>query len=142
MQRWVFYSSKTGTTQRLMQQAGLPGLRLPLDAQASVPQVNAPFVLVTPTFGDAQGQGAVPKAVIRFLNVASNRQWLRAVVACGDRNFGPHFASAGDVIARKCGVPLLLRIEGAGGSADWQRLQAIDQHLAHTPNFSRMDVLQ
>ena len=140
--RWVFYSSKTGNTKRLLDSAGLAALRLPQAPEAVVPCVDAPFVLVTPTFGDAQGKGAVPKAVIRFLNVASNRQWLRAVVACGDRNFGQNFASAGDVIAHKCAVPLLLRIEGAGASGDWQRLQAIDQHLSRFPNFSRMDELQ
>lgn len=142
MLRWVFYSSKTTNTQRLMAHAGLQGLRLPQAPDAPAPLAQGPFVLVTPTFGDAQGKGAVPKPVIRFLNVASNRQWLRAVVACGDRNFGAQFASAGDVIARKCGVPLLLRIEGAGSAADWQRLQTVDQHLVHTPNFSRMDDLQ
>ena len=140
--QWVFYSSKTGNTQRLMERAGLDALRLPQAADAQLPCVEAPFVLVTPTFGDAQGKGAVPKPVIRFLNVASNRQWLRAVVACGDRNFGAQFASAGDVIARKCAVPLLLRIEGTGTQADWQRLQAIDLHLSRSPNFSRMDELQ
>ncbi|MBF6630370.1 MAG: class Ib ribonucleoside-diphosphate reductase assembly flavoprotein NrdI [Comamonas sp.] len=132
MTAWVYYSSKTGNTARLMQQAGLRALRIPTQVDAPMPEITQPFVLVTPSFGDSSGKGAVPKAVIRFLNAPERRQWLRAVVACGDRNFGTGFAQAGDVIARKCQVPLLHRVEMAGVSSDWARLQAIDQTLSST----------
>ena len=145
MTRWVYFSSKTGKTERLLHSAGLAGLRLPCAADAPVPEVHAPFVLLTPSFGDTDGKGDVPKAVIRFLNNPDNRQWLRAVVACGDRNFGAAFARAGDVLARKCQVPLLHRVEREGTASDWQRLQAIDAHLnAHLahPHPFRMDKLQ
>lgn len=130
MAAWVYYSSKTGNTARLMQQAGLSAQRIPCEVDAAMPEIASPFVLVTPSFGDSTGRGAVPKAVIRFLNAPERRQWLRAVVACGDRNFGTSFAQAGDVIARKCQVPLLLRVEMAGTSRDWARLQAIDHTLS------------
>ena len=126
---WVYYSSKTGNTARLLQQAGLQGLRIPRTAEEMQPVIAEPFVLLTPSFGDAQGRGAVPKAVIRFLNAPERRHWLRAVVACGDRNFGVAFAQAGDVIARKCDVPLLLRVEMAGTPTDWERLRHIDQYF-------------
>lgn len=128
---WVFYSSKTGNTARLLHNAGLEGLRLPQAPDVAVPQVHAPFILLTPSFGDGHGKGDVPKAVIRFLNQPGNRQWLRAVVGCGDRNFGSNFARAAQLVAHKCQVPLLLRIEGAGTAADWQRLQVIDAHFSH-----------
>lgn len=104
-----------------------------------MPAIAGPFILVTPSFGDAEGKGAVPKAVIRFLNAPERRQWLRAVVACGDRNFGITFAQAGDVIARKCQVPLLHRIEMAGTSADWLRLQHIDQNFPFNPIHNVLD---
>ena len=104
-----------------------------------MPTITAPFILITPSFGDAQGKGAVPKAVIRFLNAPERRQWLRGVVACGDRNFGASFAQAGDVIARKCQVPLLHRAEMAGTSADWLRLQYIDQNFPFTPTLNVLD---
>lgn len=139
MALWVFYSSKTGNTARLLRNAGLAGLRIPSTVDAPMPDVNAPFILLTPSFGDAQGQGAVPKAVIRFLNAPQRRQWLRAVVACGDRNFGAAFAQAGDVIARKCQVPLLHRVEMAGTASDWQRLQTIEQHFPLISNPSLTD---
>lgn len=127
MAAWVFYSSKSGNTAKLMERAGLNALRIPTLPDAQMPQITQPFVLVTPSFGDSTGKGAVPKAVIRFLNAPERRQWLRAVVACGDRNFGTSFAQAGDVIARKCQVPLLHRVEMSGLPSDWARLQAIDQ---------------
>jgi len=136
MSRWVYYSSKTGTTASLLRKAGLDGLRLPSAPDTPTPEVHAPFILLTPSFGDAYGKGSVPRAVIHFLNNPLNRQWLRAVVACGDRNFSSHFASAGDVIASKCQVPLLLRIERAGTATDCARLRAIDAHFCTTPHFS------
>lgn len=139
MAGWIFYSSKSGNTARLLENAGLTGLRIPTGIDDAMPEVRAPFILVTPSFGDGTGKGAVPKAVIRFLNAPERREWLRAVVACGDRNFGLGFAQAGDVIARKCQVPLLCRVEMAGTRADWQRLQAIDRHFTLHSNFSVMD---
>lgn len=126
--RWIYYSSTTGNTARLLANAGLSGLRIPRNPDEAMPAVDAPFILLTPSFGDATGKGAVPKAVIRFLNAPERRQWLRAVVGCGDRNFGTAFAQAGEVIARKCHVPLLHRVEMAGTSSDWLRLQTIEQH--------------
>lgn len=130
MARWVFYSSKTGNTARLLSNAGLDGLRIPKTAEELQPDITEPFVLLTPSFGDASGKGAVPKAVIRFLNDPQHRQWLRGVVACGDRNFGAAFAQAGDVIARKCQVPLLLRVEMAGTPSDWLQLRKLDHHFS------------
>lgn len=146
MPRWVYFSSKTGTTERLMHSAGLDALRLPLAADAPIPHVHGPFLLVTPSFGDGQGKGDVPKAVIRFLNHPDNRQWIRGVVGCGDRNFGATFARAATVIAGKCQVPLLHRVERAGTALDWQRLRDIDAqfaaHLHRTHPLSCHDALQ
>ena len=123
----------------MLKNAGLTGDRIPNAVDAAMPDIDEPFILLTPSFGDAAGKGAVPKPVIRFLNAPERRQWLRAVVACGDRNFGVAFAQAGDVIARKCQVPLLHRVEMAGTDSDWQRLQYIEQHFPLTPNLSVMD---
>lgn len=123
----------------MLKNAGLTGDRIPNAVDAAMPDIDEPFILLTPSFGDAAGKGAVPKPVIRFLNAPERRQWLRAVVACGDRNFGVAFAQAGDVIARKCQVPLLHRVEMAGTASDWQRLQYIEQHFPLTSNLSVMD---
>lgn len=126
---WIFYSTKTGNTARLLESSGLSGLRIPKVNEDPLPLVDQPFVLVTPSFGDATGKGAVPKAVIRFLNDPMQRQWLRGVIGCGDRNFGSNFAQAGEIIARKCNVPLLHRVEMSGTASDWVRLQDIDREF-------------
>lgn len=87
-----------------------------------MPIPRASFVLITPTYADGQGRGAVPKQVIRFLNDPDTRHHLRGVIAAGNRNFGATFALAGDVVAQKCGVPVLYRFELAGTETDIARV--------------------
>ena len=84
--------------------------------------VDEPYVLITPTYGGGQGRGhekgAVPKQVIRFLNDEENRKHLRGVISAGNTNFGAGYGLAGDIIARKCGVPHLYRFELFGTPDD------------------------
>ncbi|SIN83985.1 class Ib ribonucleoside-diphosphate reductase assembly flavoprotein NrdI [Vannielia litorea] len=125
----VYFSSGSGNTARLVEKLGLPATRLPLSAAAPVPLVTEPFVLVTPTYADGEGRGAVAKPVIAFLNLAANRALLRGVIAGGNRNFGATFALAGEVIATKCNVPLLYRFELAGTETDIARIRSgLDQY--------------
>ncbi|MFY1706578.1 class Ib ribonucleoside-diphosphate reductase assembly flavoprotein NrdI [Tritonibacter scottomollicae] len=118
----VFFSSRSGNTARLVERLGLEALRLP--QAGPPPELDAPFVLVSPTFADGEGRGAVPKPVIRLLNNTRNRALLRGVIAGGNRNFGATFALAGEVIARKCSVPVLYRFELAGTETDITRIRA------------------
>ncbi|MEN1205669.1 class Ib ribonucleoside-diphosphate reductase assembly flavoprotein NrdI, partial [Pseudomonas aeruginosa] len=67
--------------------------------------------------------GAVPRQVIRFLNDEYNRALLRGVIASGNRNFGEAYGRAGDVIARKCGVPWLYRFELMGTQSDIENVR-------------------
>ena len=67
--------------------------------------------------------GAVPRQVIRFLNDEHNRALLRGVIASGNRNFGEAYGRAGDVIARKCGVPWLYRFELMGTQSDIENVR-------------------
>lgn len=116
--RLAYYSSATGNTARFVEKLGLPATRI---APGAPPAMDRPFVLLTPTFADGEGRGAVPKPVIRFLNIAQNRAHIVGVIAGGNRNFGKTFALAGDVIAAKCGVPCLYRFELAGTAGDVER---------------------
>jgi protein involved in ribonucleotide reduction len=119
----VYFSSRSGNTARFVERLGLPALRLPLEPEAPPPVVEAPFVLICPTFADGEGRGAVARPVIRFLNLAANRALLAGVIASGNRNFGQTFALAGDVIAKKCNVPVLYRFELAGTETDLARVR-------------------
>ena len=64
----VYYSSASGNTERFMHKLGLPAMRIPVDESAPMPEPDAPFVLISPTYADGEGHGAVARQVIRFLN--------------------------------------------------------------------------
>jgi protein involved in ribonucleotide reduction len=119
----VYYSSATGNTARLVAALGIDAMRIPIRPSDPMPAPARPFVLVCPTFADGAGRGAVPKQVIRFLNEPSRRALLRGVIGAGNRNFGATFALSGDVIAKKCNVPVLTRFELAGTDLDIARIR-------------------
>lgn len=114
----AYYSTSSGNTRRFVERLGIPALCITPGAR-----IDRPFVLITPTYADNVGRGAVPKPVIHFLNAPENRALLRGVIAGGNRNFGQFFACAGKVIAAKCGVPELYRFELAGTAEDTDRVR-------------------
>ena len=120
----VYFSSVSENTHRFVQKLGVPATRIPLHGRI---QVDEPYVLVLPTYGggrrnpniaDIEAGGYVPKQVIAFLNNEHNRALLRGVIAAGNTNFGAEFGYAGNVVARKCGVPYLYRFELMGTDED------------------------
>ncbi len=110
----VYFSSASLNTHRFVEKLGLRSLRIPLSNSEQRLRVSENYILISPTFAGANGSGAVPKQVIRFLNDEKNRSHLRGVIASGSRNFGRYFGFAGNVIAEKCGVPLLYKFELMG----------------------------
>ncbi|WP_434289688.1 class Ib ribonucleoside-diphosphate reductase assembly flavoprotein NrdI [Celeribacter sp. SCSIO 80788] len=120
----VYYSSTSGNTMRFVERLGLPAKRIPISPKDSGPTIDRPFVLICPTYADGEGRGAIPKQVIRLLNDADKRAFLKGVIGTGNRNFGSLYAMSGDVIARKCNVPLLYKFELAGFDNDIARVRA------------------
>lgn len=125
--RLVYFSSVSENTHRFVQKLQLPATRIPLHGRIEVDQ---PYVLVLPTYGGGRQTpclnegGYVPKQVIAFLNNEHNRSLLRGVIAAGNTNFGAEFGYAGDVVARKCGVPYLYRFELMGTDEDVQAVRS------------------
>ena len=117
----IAYDSKTGNVRRFIEKLKLPAVRIE-ESMA----IDEPFVLVTPTYGGGAGRGvekgAVPKQVIRFLNEERNRRNIRGVISAGNTNFGDAFCLAGDIVARKCAVPHLYRLEVFGTPDDVERV--------------------
>lgn len=111
----VYFSSRSENTHRFVGKLGLRATRIP---PAGPVAVRAPYVLIVPTYCGDGGRGAVPKAVIRFLNDPDNRSFIRGVIAAGNSNFGETYGLAGDVISKKCGVPYLYRFELLGTEED------------------------
>lgn len=114
----VYFSSRSENTRRFVEKLGVKALRLPVDAAEEPPEVEDPFVLVSPTYGGGGQKGAVPKPVIRFLNNPRNRSLIGGVIAAGNTNFGTGYAVAGNIISAKCAVPFLYRFELLGTKED------------------------
>lgn len=119
----VYYSSASGNTARFVAMLGRPALRIPVSPADPMPAPAGAYVMICPTYADGMGRGAVPKQVIRFLNDESRRALLRGVIGAGNRNFGATFALASRVIADKCRVPVLYRMELAGTETDVARVR-------------------
>ena len=122
----VYFSSVSGNTARFIEKLGKRAVRIPLRPTDPPLHVDEPFVLVTPTYGGGAGRGvekgAVPRQVIRFLNEERNRRNIRGVISAGNTNFGGAFCLAGDIVARKCAVPHLYRLEVFGTPDDVERV--------------------
>jgi protein involved in ribonucleotide reduction len=122
----IYFSSASGNTHRfvekLAQAADIHPARLPLLTAEPTLQAGQPYVLVLPTYGGISGRGAVPRQVIKFLNNERNRSLIRGVIGAGNTNFGETYCLAADIVAAKCGVPVLYRFELMGTSEDVDRV--------------------
>ena len=114
----VYFSSVSNYTHRFVEKLGYSSDRLPLRTKEETIVMDTPYVLILPTYAGGNGKGAVPKQVVKFLNVPRNRELIRAVVATGNTNFGEQYCIAGDIVAAKVDVPLLYRLELFGTPED------------------------
>jgi len=118
----IYFSSTSENTKRFVQKLGRDAARIPLYAHDAPLQALEPFVLVLPTYGGTNGEGSVPKQVIRFLNNPRNRELIRGVIGAGNTNFADNYCAAGDIISAKCNVPHLYRFELMGTPEDVDRV--------------------
>ncbi|WP_346028333.1 class Ib ribonucleoside-diphosphate reductase assembly flavoprotein NrdI [Arthrobacter parietis] len=124
----IYFSSASGNTHRFVTKLPVRSARIPLLTKDDTLHALSPFVLVLPTYGGISGQGAVPRQVIKFLNVEDNRLLLRGVIGAGNTNFGDTYCLAADIVAAKCSVPVLYRFELMGTSEDVDRVtQGLDE---------------
>jgi protein involved in ribonucleotide reduction len=115
----VYFSSQSLNTMRFVEKLGYRSLRIPLSPSSSEPLIiDEEYILLCPTYAGDDGRGAVPKQVIKFLNIEENRIFMKGVIASGSRNFGKYFGYSGNVISKKCGVPLLYKFELMGTPED------------------------
>ena len=121
--RLIYFSSSSDNTHRFMVKLGMDAARLPIYTKEETLLAQVPFVLVLPTYGGENRSGAVPKQVIKFLNVEQNRKLIRGVVGAGNTNFGETYCLAGDIVAEKCKVQHLYRFELMGTSEDVARVR-------------------
>lgn len=119
----VYFSSVSENTRRFIDRLDLQAGRIPVRSGDARLSVTEPYVLFTPTYGNGDGKGAVPKQVITFLNDEHNRSLIRGVIAAGNTNFGSAYCLAGKIIASKCRVPNLYNFELLGTTEDVHRVR-------------------
>lgn len=129
----VYFSNVSENTHRFVKKLDVDSLvRIPVMHQRDQPaiEVETPFILVVPTYGDKRQTNYVPRQVIKFLNVESNRNRMVGVIATGNTNFGREYALSGNIIAEKCNVPHLYSLELMGTLTDVETTQAIIERLS------------
>jgi protein involved in ribonucleotide reduction len=120
----VFFSSVSENTRRFVDKLQMPAVRIPLRPRVEgMIRVSRPYVLIVPSYGGGDRDGAVPKQVIHFLNDSVNRSLIRGVITAGNTNFGEHYCISGPIISAKCQVPELYRFELLGTDLDVQRVR-------------------
>jgi len=118
MYQLIYFSTQSGNTHKFVERLAIPNKRIPTSPKNEMVRATEPFILVTPTYADNDGNGAVPKQVIKFLNDEKNRDLMMGVIAGGNTNFGKYYGYAGTVISKKCNVPLLYKFELTGTLQD------------------------
>lgn len=119
----VYFSSVSENTKRFVDKLELPSDRIPLRKTDGSLLVSEPFVLILPTYGGGNEKANVPKQVIKFLNVEGNRDRMVAVVGTGNTNFHDTYCRAADIVAYKCDVPVIGRVELLGTPEDVEEIK-------------------
>ncbi|UDG79524.1 class Ib ribonucleoside-diphosphate reductase assembly flavoprotein NrdI [Candidatus Steffania adelgidicola] len=122
MSTLIYFSSTSENTHRFIRKLDLPSLRISLKMCENT-KTDTPYILILPSYGGGSPQGAIPRQVIRFLNDPFNRSLLCGVISAGNRNFGAGFCLAGNIVAKKCQVPLLYRFELLGTPKDVKQVR-------------------
>lgn len=133
----VYFSNYSGNTKRFVEKLDTSSTQIPIKWDESNPLVvNKDYVLFVPTYGGGNEGHSVPRQVVKFLNIAENRDRLLGVVGLGNTNFGSHYCRAAEIVAAKTGVPLLYRVEIMGTADDvievMERMETLWQNLATT----------
>lgn len=129
----VYFSNYSGNTKRFVEKLSFTAHRIPIKWDQENPLlIETDSVLFVPTYGGGSEGYAVPRQVIKFLNVPGNRERIRGIVGLGNTNFGTHYCKAAEIISAKLGVPLLYRLEITGTPEDVQEVETRMENLWKT----------
>lgn len=114
----IYFSSVTENTKHFVEKLSFPAERIGLMKADGELKVDAPYVLVIPTYGAGKGMAAIPKQVMRFLNDPYARRLCVGIIGGGNINFGTKYAAAADILSKKLTIPVLHRFELRGSATD------------------------
>lgn len=99
-------------TKRVVDKLQEEATRIPIHWDSEKPLlVDDPYVLLTPSYGSGKQTNTVPKQVIKFLNIKSNRDLCRGVIGSGNKSYGSRYCSASYQVSDKLHVPVLFTYE-------------------------------
>lgn len=113
----IIYHSFTGNCERFAKKLDETAVSI-----KELPKLTENAVLIFPTVGF----GIVPLIVKKYLR--DNREYIKFVIASGNKNWGPNFAKGADIITEKLGIPSY-KIELAGTEDDVLNIKEIIAHL-------------
>lgn len=119
----AYFSYYSGNTHKFVEKLEIPATRIPI--KESPPLINEPYILFVPTYGGGSEVRTVPKQVVEFLNIESNRENLVGIIGFGNTNFGSHYCKAANIISAKTGKPVLAKIEIFGTPEDVEYVKNI-----------------
>jgi protein involved in ribonucleotide reduction len=123
----VYFSSTSENTKRFVEKTGIESARIPIHWHPLL--VDEPFLLVVPSYGAGRSTDAIPKQVIKFLNIESNRSNLVGVIGSGNRNYGHKYCLGAYKVAEKCGVDVLHTYEILGLQEDVEKVVELHESL-------------
>lgn len=117
----------TENTKIFVEKLGIDNTRIPIHiTDDNMPVMSEPYCLITPTYGGgaslndnpSENNRPVPPQVRKFLEHKNNANFMKAVIASGNRNFFTDYCLAGKVIKKKFGVPFVWAFELQGNERD------------------------
>lgn len=117
----VYFSNYSKNTQRFVEKLNLEAqaIQIPVKWNEDNPTLcTEPYVLIVPTYGGGSNSHAVPRSVVKFLNIKENREHLKGIIGMGNTNFGNHYCKAAEIIAMKTGAPIIYKVELLGTPDD------------------------
>ena len=127
---WIYYDSKTGNVERFVQKItsliNWKAVKIQPDMQITHP---GHLITFTTRFGE------VPETTIGFMQQAG--ALVRSVSSSGNRNWGRNFAVAGNKLAERYELPLLLKFELSGTMEDVKQFINL---IKNNHDYKKMDI--
>ncbi|WP_028298491.1 class Ib ribonucleoside-diphosphate reductase assembly flavoprotein NrdI [Olivibacter sitiensis] len=133
MQEWIYYDSKTGNVDRFVHKlAEATGWHITKIDEHT--KAMHPGHLITFT----TGFGQVPPKTDAFMS--NNADYVQTVSVSGNRNWGANFGKAGDTLADRYCLPLLMKFELSGNGREVQEM--INKINEYHHDYETMDIAQ